>query len=67
MEPVFTEAQELRIKELMHASLSEFFEQKGKSAKSILFTIAAIIGALTVIFGGLKTFLAWLGFTYVIK
>ena len=64
--PLFTEAQELRIKQLMHASLNEFFASKGKNAKSILFTLAAIVGALTVIFGGMKTVLAWLGFHYII-
>lgn len=64
-QPIFTNAQEERIKELMRSSLEEFFTQKGKSLKGLLITIATVVGALAVIGGGMKTILAWLGFTYI--
>lgn len=67
MEPVFNPQQEERIKELMHNTLEEFFSNKGKTLKTFLITAATIVGSLTVIFGGIKVFLGWLGFNYLGK
>lgn len=62
---IFTEAQEKRIKELLTESLKCFFEKKGKGAKNLLIGAAIVIGSLTVILGGFKAILGWIGFVIV--
>jgi len=58
---------EEKIGQLFHQSLSSFFEQKGASTKNVLIILATVIGSVTVILGGLKSILAWIGFTYLGK
>lgn len=48
-------------------ALKVYFEKKGTSLKTILIGTAIIIGAITVIFGGIKAILGWLGFSYLGK
>lgn len=66
-EDIFTNKQREEIKKIMHEALVEFFSSKGKATKQILIATAIVIGSLTVILGGVKTFLAWIGFTYMMK
>ena len=56
-----------RIAAIFHKTLTEYFEKKGTSLKTILIGTAMIIGAITVILGGLKAILGWLGFSYLGK
>lgn len=69
MQTPFTKEQEDRIREItkeaLLTSLDEFFASKGKTLKGILIATATVVGSLTVILGGLKTILAWAGFTYI--
>lgn len=58
---------EERIAAIFHKTLTVYFEKKGTSLKTILIGTAMIIGAITVIFGGLKAILGWLGFSYLGK
>lgn len=62
---VFSEDERAEIKQIVHEALNEFFRDYGKNAKTILLTVAAIVGAITVILGGMKSILAWLGFAYL--
>ena len=50
---------------LVHDALVQFFSTKGGLAKKVIIGTAVVIGSLTVIFGGLKTILVWIGFTYL--
>lgn len=50
------------MKIIVNDALTEFFVATGKSYKGYLLGAAVIIGSLTVIFGGLKALLGWLGF-----
>lgn len=60
----FNEKQREELKGLMVEAINEYFEAKGRLSKHWLITIASVIGAVTVILGGLKILLGWLGFTY---
>lgn len=62
---LFTDDQRAEIKSLLHEALREYFGILGKGAKFWIVTIALIIGSFSVIFGGLKSFLAFIGFTYL--
>ena len=55
------------IEEIVINALRLYFERKGTTLKSVLIGTAVIVGAITVIFGGFKSMLAWLGFTYLGK
>lgn len=55
------------IEEIVISSLNGYFQKKGTTFRSFILGTAMIIGALTVILGGLKTILAWIGFTYISK
>lgn len=61
----FTEAQRQELKKLVAEAMTEYFEGTGKMTKNFLITAATIIGALVVIFGGVKALLGWLGFIYI--
>lgn len=63
----FTPEQRQEIKEIVHEALLEFFKSYGLSSKNMIVTAAVIIGSLAVIFGGVKTMLGWIGFSYIIK
>lgn len=67
MEHSFTNDQKQEIKSLVHEAIAEYFSTKSKSAKAILIAAATIVGSLTVIFGGFKVVLGWLGFTLINK
>jgi hypothetical protein len=54
-----------RTTELLNKALTAYFERKGTLAKNIVVTAAIVVGSLTVIFGGAKAILMWIGFTYV--
>ena len=58
---------EERIAAIFHKTLTEYFEKKGTSLKTILIGTAVIVGAITVILGGLKSILGWIGFNYLGK
>lgn len=51
------------VAEIFGKELKAFFKVSGMNTKTFIIGTAVIIGALTVILGGLKTMLAWLGFT----
>ena len=55
------------IEEIVINALRVYFERKGTTVKTILIGTAVIVGAITVILGGLKAILGWLGFSYIIK
>jgi hypothetical protein len=55
------------IRKIFAEELGKFFKVSGLNTKTFLVTAAVIIGALTVIFGGLKAMLAWFGFSQIIK
>jgi len=61
----FTTEQRAEIKEIVSEALVEFFAAKGLLGKNILLTAATIIGAVTIIFGGFKVLLGWLGFVWL--
>lgn len=63
----FTEEQRAEIKEIMLETLVEYFEVKGALIKNIVVTGAILVGSLTVILGGGKAILIWLGFSYAGK
>ena len=58
---------EERIAAIFHKTLTQYFEKKGTSLKTILLGTAVIVGAITVILGGLKSILGWIGFNYLGK
>lgn len=66
-QPIFTEEQREEVKKLVHEALVEFFSSKGKLTKQILVGSAVVIGSVTVIFGGFKAILGWIGFHYIVK
>jgi len=53
------------IEDIVKRAISDVFVGTAKSTKFVIITLASIIAALTVIGGGLKTVLAWLGFTFM--
>lgn len=55
------------LKPLVHEALTEYFEDKGSMTKKVLIGTAVVIGSITVIFGGIKAILGWLGFSYISK
>lgn len=63
----FTPEQREELKDLIAEAIDCYFTKKGKTTKHLLLTAAAIIGSLTIILGGIKTILAWLGFSYIAK
>lgn len=62
---VFTDDQRAEIKELVHEALVEFFTSSGRLGKNLLIGTAVLVGAITVILGGAKAILGWLGFSYI--
>ena len=50
------------IEETFRKILKEFFLGAGKWSKATLVTLALVVGSITVIFGGLKALLGWIGF-----
>ena len=61
----FTEQQKEEIGLIVASSIDCYFQSKGKLGKQIIVGTAIVIGSLTVIFGGFKVILGWLGFTYM--
>lgn len=57
----FDEKQREEIKGIMVDALNDYFAAKGKTTKNVLVGVAVVIGSLTVILGGFKSILAWLG------
>ncbi len=55
------------IEKIVLASLNGYFKQTGMTLRGVLVGTAVIVGALTVILGGFKTMLAWIGFNYISK
>lgn len=51
------------IPDIVRGILSQTFQEKGKKIYFYITGVAVIIGALTVIFGGFKMLLGWLGFS----
>lgn len=66
-QPTFTKEQKEEIRQIVHDALTDYFSSKGKIGKQVILSAAIIIGSITVIVGGIKTVLAWLGFTYLGK
>lgn len=62
---LFTVEERAEIKSLVKESLHEFFRGIGIKGYGSLTTTAIIVGALVVIFGGVKTVLGWIGFIYL--
>ncbi len=56
-----------RTKEIFHETLVEFFTSSGKIGRNIIVTTAVIVTSLIAIGGGVKVFLAWLGWGYIAK
>lgn len=65
--PTFSDEQKEEIKVVVQEALIEYFEKKGATVKNVMVTVAILIGAVTVIFGGLKEILMFVGFNYVGK
>jgi hypothetical protein len=61
----FTDKQREEIKSVVHEALTEFFKGYSIAGKNIVVTTAVIIGSLLVIFGGIKSVLAFIGFSYM--
>ena len=55
------------IKSLVQEALTDYFTTKGKLGKNLVVGAAIVVGSLTVIFGGLKAILGWIGFSYIGK
>lgn len=53
------------VRTIFAQELRSFFKVTGLNTKTFIITAAAIVGSLVVIGGGLKTFLAWLGFSMI--
>ena len=64
-ESVFSDVEREEVKNIVHEALNEFFKTYGLRGKNLIVTAALLIGALVVIFGGIKSVLGWLGFMYV--
>jgi hypothetical protein len=63
----FTEQQKEELKQMMFEVIDSYFRNKGQMGKHWLITAATIIGAVTVILGGFKAILGWLGFQHIIN
>lgn len=65
----FTEKQRAELGQIIASEVKKamdaYFADTGRTLKGFLISLAVIIGSLTVVFGGLKAMLAWLGYTYV--
>ena len=55
------------VRVIFSEELGKFFKVSGLNIKTIIVTTAMIIGAMTVIFGGIKAMLGWIGFHYLGK
>lgn len=53
------------IRAVFAEELKNFFKITGLNTKTVIVTAGLIIGSLTVIFGGFKTLLAWIGFSLI--
>lgn len=53
------------IEEVVFKAMDAYFQKKGKMTFSVIVGASVLVGALTVLFGGIKTLLAWAGFTYI--
>ena len=62
---IFTPDQRDEIKKIIYEALSEYFKEYSRAGKTWIYTLAGIVASLTVILGGLKVMLAWLGFSYI--
>lgn len=62
---VFTKEQREEIMQLQFEAIERYFESKGKTWKAYLVTAATVVGSLTVILGGLKALLGFLGITII--
>ena len=51
------------MREIFAEELKTFFKVSGINVKTFIIGAAVIVGALTVIFGGVKAILGWFGFT----
>lgn len=63
----FSAEERAEIKDIVHEALTEFFTTSGKKTKNFLLAAALVMGAITVILGGFKAILAWIGFSYMGK
>jgi hypothetical protein len=63
MTTAFTPEQKQEIKGIVHEALTDFFTGYGQTGKQFIITAAIVVGSVTVILGGFKTVLGWLGFT----
>lgn len=52
------------VRDIFASELKNFFRIGGMRSKTVIITVATIIGSLVVIFGGFKSFLGWIGFEY---
>ena len=64
---IFDKEQRGEIKSLVSEAMVEYFESKGKMGKQWVIGAAVVIGSITVILGGVKTLLGWLGFHLISK
>jgi hypothetical protein len=55
------------VAEIVGAVITDFFKTKGKFTFQMIVGTSILIGALVVIFGGLKTVLGWIGFSQISK
>jgi len=55
------------VRDIFASELKNFFRIGGLRSKTVILTTATIIGALVVIFGGIKSILGWVGFHYLGK
>jgi hypothetical protein len=55
------------VRKIFSDELGKFFKGTGNKTKLFLVGAAVVIGSLTVIFGGIKALLGFLGFAYVNK
>ena len=55
------------VREIFSQELKTFFKVTGVNTKTFIIGAAVVIGSLVVIFGGIKSVLAWLGFTFIGK
>lgn len=53
------------IRAVFAEELKNFFKITGVNTKTVIVTGAVIVGSLTVIFGGAKAILGWIGFSYL--
>jgi len=48
---------------IVSAAITDYFEQKGRISFKFIVATSILVGALTVIFGGFKIALGWIGFS----